>query len=136
MKPQTEKEVHTLLLSIDNWGEKLPEIEKSLSELYDYEWPDYNDIESPLPDEYLCDPAHYCEERNLVSFERFLIEREYVDSIYYCFIQIEIESVLQSIEDECVSYGEIAFLQAHQEEVKTLFPDEPILWEWAGIPEH
>lgn len=136
MKPQTEKEVHALLLSIDNWHEELPEIEKSLSELYDYEWPEYNNVESPLPDEYLFDPCSYCKERNLVSFERFLMEKEYVERIYYWFIQIEVESVLQSIEDECVSYGEIAFLQAHQEEVKTLFPDEPILWQWAGIEEN
>lgn len=47
-----------------------------------------------------------------------------------------LQSILDAINNECVSYGEIAFLQAHQEEVKTLFPDEPILWEWSGIEEN
>lgn len=43
--------------------------------------------------------------------------------------------IRESIENESISYGEIAFLQEHQQEVKELFPDDLVLWEWAGIPE-
>lgn len=34
-----------------------------------------------------------------------------------------------------ISWGEIAFLQAHQAEIKQLYPDDPLLWQWAEIPE-
>lgn len=51
-------------------------------------------------------------------------------------MKAKLQAILYAIENESVSYCEIAFLQDHQEEVKTLFPDEPILWEWAGIEEN
>lgn len=35
-----------------------------------------------------------------------------------------------------ISYGDIAFLTDYKTEIKEWFPDEPILWEWAGIPEN
>lgn len=44
-----------------------------------------------------------------------------------------IEDIRKSIEDECVSYDEIAWLQEHQDEV--LKTGDPVLCEWAGIPE-
>lgn len=34
-----------------------------------------------------------------------------------------------------ISYGEILFLQEHQAEIKKHFPNDPILWQWAGIDE-
>ena len=51
-------------------------------------------------------------------------------------MKAKLQAILDAIENESVSYGEIAFLQAHQEEVKTLFPDNLTLWEWAGIEEN
>lgn len=38
-------------------------------------------------------------------------------------------------EDGSISYGDIAFLNNHQTEIKAWFPSETKLWEWAGIPE-
>lgn len=42
-------------------------------------------------------------------------------------------SIKKSIEDENVSYGEIAYLYSHQEDVKQY--GDIVLAEWAGITE-
>ena len=34
-----------------------------------------------------------------------------------------------------ISMGDVVFLQAHQADIKKLYPDDPLLWQWAGIPE-
>lgn len=34
-----------------------------------------------------------------------------------------------------ISYGEILFLQEHQADIKRFFPNDPLLWQWANIPE-
>ncbi len=34
-----------------------------------------------------------------------------------------------------ISMGEIVFLQEHQDEIKKYYPNDPLLWEWANIPE-
>lgn len=44
-----------------------------------------------------------------------------------------IEGIRDDIENECVSYGGIIYLQAHQDEVLEM--GDPVLAEWAGIPE-
>lgn len=44
-----------------------------------------------------------------------------------------LDSIQESIANENVSYGEILWLQSHQEEVK-VFGDE-LLAQWAGISE-
>ena len=31
--------------------------------------------------------------------------------------------------------GDCVFLAENKTEIKEFFPDDPILWEWAGIPE-
>jgi len=36
---------------------------------------------------------------------------------------------------EDLSYGDCLFLAEHQTEVKEYFPDDPVIWEFAGIPE-
>lgn len=43
------------------------------------------------------------------------------------------DSIRESIENENISWGEIVWLQSHQEEVK-VFGDE-LLAQWAGISE-
>lgn len=44
--------------------------------------------------------------------------------------------ILKDIQDDKPLYmSDIVFLQEHQAEIKKHFPDEPQLWEWAGIPE-
>jgi hypothetical protein len=43
-----------------------------------------------------------------------------------------LESIRRSIEDENVSYGEIAELQSLAEHID---PSDVVLREWAGIPE-
>lgn len=45
----------------------------------------------------------------------------------------EIKEIKKSIENENVSYGEIAFLENHKEEIKEFFADDVELWQWAGI---
>ena len=50
-------------------------------------------------------------------------------------IKDELTAILASIKDENISWGEIVYLQAHQREIKELFPGEPLLWQWAGIDE-
>ena len=34
-----------------------------------------------------------------------------------------------------ISYGDTVFLQANQDIIKDYFGDDPVLYEWAGIPE-
>lgn len=77
----TENEVNGLIISIDNWDEIIPGIDKSLCDLYDYDFPDYLGLECPTPEEYLHDPDAFCEKYSLPTFERFLIEKEYVKYI-------------------------------------------------------
>ena len=49
---------------------------------------------------------------------------------------VQLTEILHLIESgQDISWGEIAFLEAHQREIKKYFPSEPLLWEWAGIPE-
>lgn len=43
--------------------------------------------------------------------------------------------IRKEIENESVSYGEIAFLQNHQEFIKEWFADDLLLLQWAGVPE-
>lgn len=43
-----------------------------------------------------------------------------------------LESIRRSIEDECVSYGEIAELQSLVEHID---PGDILLLQWAGVPE-
>ena len=50
-------------------------------------------------------------------------------------IKKQLLKILQSIRNENISMGEIVFLQAHQAEIKKLFPNEPDLWQWAEIDE-
>lgn len=38
-------------------------------------------------------------------------------------------------EEGSISYGEINYLQDHQEEIKKYFPNNSIMWQWADIPE-
>lgn len=58
----------------------------------------------------------------------------------------EIKATLQEISNtltrsyqegskEMLSYGEINYLENHQEEIKKFFPDDMDLWMWANIPE-
>lgn len=54
----------------------------------------------------------------------------------YTEIKKELSRIAAEIEKgENISYGEIAFLQAHQNEIKAEFPDNLALMEYAGIPE-
>ena len=50
-------------------------------------------------------------------------------------VKNELQQILQAIKNENISWGEIVFLQAHKREIKKYFPNEPELWQWAGIPE-
>jgi hypothetical protein len=34
-----------------------------------------------------------------------------------------------------MSWGDCAFLAENKAEIKELFPDDPVFWEWAGIDE-
>lgn len=48
----------------------------------------------------------------------------------------ELERLNNIIEQEgSLSYGDIAFLNDHQTEIKEWFPDSIQLWQWAGISE-
>ena len=54
----------------------------------------------------------------------------------YIEIKKELSRIAAEIEKgENISYGELAFLQAHQNEIKAEFPDNMALMEYAGIPE-
>jgi hypothetical protein len=46
-----------------------------------------------------------------------------------------LDSIIQSFEEENVSYSEIAELEESKEIVKILYPHDCRVWEWAGIPE-
>ena len=47
-----------------------------------------------------------------------------------------LEELKNTIEKgEQLSYGEIAFLQRHQKEIKKYFPNDADLYQWANIPE-
>lgn len=50
--------------------------------------------------------------------------RQKIDYIY--------NQILQGIG---ISWGQIAYLQTHQDYIKKVYQDEPILWEWSGIDE-
>ena len=52
------------------------------------------------------------------------------------FIKSCLTDILRAINNECITYAEIHYLQTHQKEVMSMFPDEPKLWEWAGIEEN
>ena len=45
----------------------------------------------------------------------------------------ELDNIRVSIENECISYAEIAYLQDHQKEIMNL--QDVILAQWAGIDE-
>lgn len=47
----------------------------------------------------------------------------------------KIREIRKDIKNECVSYGGIAILQEYAEYVKKYFPDDTLLWQWAGISE-
>lgn len=47
----------------------------------------------------------------------------------------ELKRIRKLIEKEKVSYGDLVFLQNYQVEVMEFFPDDPLLWQWAGIEE-
>lgn len=44
-----------------------------------------------------------------------------------------ISKILQK--DLSLYYSDLAFLYEHQAEIKDYFPDDLLLWQWAGIPE-
>ena len=47
-----------------------------------------------------------------------------------------IKRIRRDISDERdISYDDTAFLQANQDIIKDYFDDDPVLYEWAGIPE-
>lgn len=44
--------------------------------------------------------------------------------------------ILKDIQaDKSLYMSDIAYLQAHKAAIKKHFPNDPQLWEWAGIPE-
>ena len=47
----------------------------------------------------------------------------------------ELRRIRAAIDRECVAWGDVAFLTAHQTEVKEYCPDDAVLWQWAWIPE-
>lgn len=48
-----------------------------------------------------------------------------------------IKRIRRDITDERdISYDDTAFLQANQDIIKDYFDDDPVLYEWAGIPEN
>jgi len=57
---------------------------------------------------------------------------------HYKFLEVyrELERILNDIKaDRDISWGDTIFLQEHQAEIKKYFTGEPVLWEWAEIPE-
>jgi hypothetical protein len=46
-----------------------------------------------------------------------------------------IQELREEIQNETISYGELAELQDIAADHPTLFADDPLLAEWAGIPE-
>lgn len=55
--------------------------------------------------------------------------------MFTCEIINELKEIKKDIEAEKVYQSQLCFLYDHQAEIKKYFPDDPILWEWAGIPE-
>ena len=48
----------------------------------------------------------------------------------------QIKRIRRDITDERdISYDDTAFLQANQDIIKDYFDDDPVLYEWARIPE-
>lgn len=47
----------------------------------------------------------------------------------------KIREIRKDIKNECISYGGIAILQEYAEYVKEYFPDDILLWQWAGLYE-
>jgi len=48
----------------------------------------------------------------------------------------ELKRLRKIINNEgALSWGDIAFLNSHQTEIKEYFPNELLLWQWAGIDE-
>lgn len=44
-------------------------------------------------------------------------------------------TIRQHIDEGCVSYAELAYLQEHQATVVKFFSDDVVMLEWAGVPE-
>ena len=51
-------------------------------------------------------------------------------------VKEELQTILEKIKQEKDLYmSEVVYLQNHKEDIKKLFPDEPILWQWADNDE-
>lgn len=51
-------------------------------------------------------------------------------------VKEELQTILKKIEQEKDLYtSEIVYLQDHKDDIKKLFPNEQLLWQWADIPE-
>lgn len=49
----------------------------------------------------------------------------------------QIKRIRREITDERdISYGDTVFLQENQDIIKDYFNDDPVLYQWAGIPEN
>ena len=62
------------------------------------------------------------------------------EAIEYIANDDETAAELQRIYDDIaaerdISYSDCVFLQAHQADIKQLYPNDPLLWQWANIPE-
>lgn len=52
------------------------------------------------------------------------------------FIRTTIRFIVKKeIMGKDLSYGELVYLQEHQDQIKKMYPDDPHVWEVAGIPE-
>lgn len=47
----------------------------------------------------------------------------------------KLKSIRKEIELGEIYYGDLEFLENHQAEIKEYFPDDPVMWAWADIPE-
>lgn len=75
----TKQEIDDLLKNA-NWDEIIPELGKSLTDLYDYDYPDFigavvDDGESYLDPEYLFDPDIWGEKHGMPTFAEYLQEK-------------------------------------------------------------
>ena len=51
-------------------------------------------------------------------------------------VKQELQSILDNIKaDKDLYMSEVVYLKEHKEDIKRLFPDEILLWEWADISE-
>lgn len=51
-------------------------------------------------------------------------------------IKTELKRIYADIAAERdISMGDVVFLQANQADIKQLYPNDPLLWQWANIPE-